>query len=132
MNSEKCQFCGKPATVHMTQIINSETTVVHMCSECAAKRGLLDQEGLPFAMLSNLSEALFAGIKQQMPLNGLICSECGCTPMSFKETGRLTYRLFSKLYQHYKNNFDLEMQMKTKNVTYSELFKRQQQEDEWF
>ena len=39
MNSEKCQFCGKPATVHMTQIINSETTVVHMCSECAAKRG---------------------------------------------------------------------------------------------
>lgn len=89
MNSEKCQFCGKPATVHMTQIINSETTVVHMCSECAAKRGLLDQEGLPFAMLSNISEALFAGIKQQMPLNGLICSECGCTPMSFKETGRL-------------------------------------------
>ena len=37
----------------------------------------------------DISEALFAGIKQQMPLNGLICSECGCTPMSFKETGRL-------------------------------------------
>jgi hypothetical protein len=52
--------------------------------------------------------------------------------LSFKETGRLTYRLFSKLYQHYKNNFDLELQMKIKNVTYGELYNRQQQEDEWF
>ena len=51
--------------------------------------------------------------------------------LSFKETGRLTYRLFSKLYQHYKNNFDLELQMKIKNVTYGELYNRQQQEDEW-
>lgn len=89
MSCEKCQFCGKPASVHMTQIINNKTTVVHMCTECAAKQGLFDQEGLPFAMLSHLGESLFSGIKQQTPVNSLICSECGCTPMSFRETGRL-------------------------------------------
>lgn len=89
MNGEKCQFCGKPATVHMTQIINNKTTAVHMCAECAAKQGLFDQEGLPFAMLSHLGESLFSGMKQQTPINSLICSECGCTPMSFRETGRL-------------------------------------------
>lgn len=89
MSGEKCQFCGKPATVHMTQIINNKTTAMHMCAECAAKQGLFDQEGLPFAMLSHLGESLFSGIKQQTPINSLICSECGCTPMSFRETGRL-------------------------------------------
>ncbi|MDR1890770.1 MAG: UvrB/UvrC motif-containing protein [Puniceicoccales bacterium] len=86
---EKCQFCGKPATVHMTQVINNKTTVIRMCNECAAKHGLFDKEGLPFAMLSSLGEALFSGMKQNLPANGLICSKCGCTPMSFKETGRL-------------------------------------------
>ncbi|MDR0742459.1 MAG: UvrB/UvrC motif-containing protein [Puniceicoccales bacterium] len=86
---EKCQFCGKPATVHMTQVINNKTTVIRMCNECAAKHGLFDKEGLPFAMLSGLGEALFSGMKQSLSANGLICSKCGCTPMSFKETGRL-------------------------------------------
>ncbi|MDR1457322.1 MAG: UvrB/UvrC motif-containing protein [Puniceicoccales bacterium] len=86
---EKCQFCGKPATVHMTQVINNKTTVIRMCNECASKHGLFDKEGLPFAMLSGLGEALFSGMKQNLSANGLICSKCGCTPMSFKETGRL-------------------------------------------
>jgi protein arginine kinase activator len=86
---DKCQFCGKPATVHMTQIVNNKTTVVRMCNECAAKHGLFNKEELPFAMLSSLGEALFAGIKHNLSAQGLICSKCGCTPMSFKETGRL-------------------------------------------
>jgi protein arginine kinase activator len=88
MAMEKCQFCGKPATVHMTQITNNKTTVVRMCNECAAQRGLCDK-GLPLAMLSSLGEALFAGMRQNATIGGLICSKCGCTPMSFKETGRL-------------------------------------------
>jgi protein arginine kinase activator len=86
---DKFQFCGKPAVVHMTQIVNNKTTVLHMCSECAAKHGLFDKEGLPFALLSSLGEALFSGMKKNSSANGLICSKCGCTPMSFKETGRL-------------------------------------------
>jgi protein arginine kinase activator len=60
-----------------------------MCNECATKHGLFNKEELPFAILSSLGEALFAGMKQSLSTQGLICSKCGCTPMSFKETGRL-------------------------------------------
>lgn len=52
--------------------------------------------------------------------------------LSFKETGRLTLRMFSKLYQHYKDNFDIEMRLKNANVTYEDAFKEQQEDEEWF
>ena len=52
--------------------------------------------------------------------------------LSFKETGRLTLKLFTKLYQHYKDNFDLEMYMKNANTGYAQLEARQSKEDEWF
>lgn len=52
--------------------------------------------------------------------------------LSEKRVGRLTFRLFNKLYQHYKNVFDLEMRLKNRDMTYKELYARTQQEDEWF
>ena len=47
----------------------------------------------------------------------------------------MTPRKFMKLYGHYKNNFDLEMKMKSKNMTYSQLAKLQEKysgDGEWF
>lgn len=44
----------------------------------------------------------------------------------------MTYCLFNKLYQHYKDVFDLELRLKTRDMTYRELYKKSQQEDEWF
>lgn len=52
--------------------------------------------------------------------------------MTFKETGRLTLRLFNKLYGHYKDNFDTEMRLKNANVTYSEIKIKSQNQDRWF
>ena len=52
--------------------------------------------------------------------------------LSEKRVGRLTFRLFNKLYQHYKDVFDLEMRLKNRDMTYKELYARSQQEDEWF
>ena len=52
--------------------------------------------------------------------------------LSFKETMRLTLKMFEKLYQHYKEDFDLEMQMKITHTTYSKLKSMVQKEDEWF
>lgn len=51
---------------------------------------------------------------------------------TYEETGRLTLSLFNKMYKHYKDCFDLEMQMKAKNVTYSQLYVMSQKEQEWF
>lgn len=52
--------------------------------------------------------------------------------MTYKEVGKLTLRTFNRLYQHYKNDFDLEMKLKQANVTYKELEERQLANEEWF
>ncbi len=87
---KKCQICGKPASVHFTQIINNEMKNIDLCDECAEKNGLFGHSGPPIEMLAALGEALFGGFKQDVStLSGMICSSCGCTPVMFKETGRL-------------------------------------------
>ena len=52
--------------------------------------------------------------------------------LTFKETGRLTLTIFNKLYQHYKDNWDLEMLMTASRKTYKDIYKKQQQAEEWF
>ena len=51
---------------------------------------------------------------------------------TYKEVGRLTLRIFNKLYQCYKNNFDLEMSLNKSNTTYAEYEKKQIENEEWF
>lgn len=52
--------------------------------------------------------------------------------LTIKETGRLTVTMFNKLFGHYKNMFDVEMRLTASNTTYSDAFKKQQQDEEWF
>ena len=52
--------------------------------------------------------------------------------MSFKETGRMTLTMFNKMYRHYKDNFDVEMRLKNRDVTYSEAWIQSQRDEEWF
>jgi protein arginine kinase activator len=38
---QMCDNCGKnPANIHLTQIVNNETTMFHFCEECAEKKGI--------------------------------------------------------------------------------------------
>lgn len=43
----------------------------------------------------------------------------------------MTLRKFMKLYDHYKNNFDLEMGLKKKGITYAKLAEMQIEDEEW-
>lgn len=52
--------------------------------------------------------------------------------MSFKETGRLTLRMFNRLYDHYKQDFDFEMRLWNANVTYEDAWVKSQKDEEWF
>jgi hypothetical protein len=52
--------------------------------------------------------------------------------LTFAETGRLTLTTFNKLYQHYKNDFDLEMRLKNANMTYEEAYNKANEQEEWF
>ena len=49
----------------------------------------------------------------------------------YKQVGRLTLKTFSKMYQHYKNDFDLELYLKATNKTYSKLEDEQMEDEEW-
>lgn len=43
----------------------------------------------------------------------------------------MTLTLFNKLYQHYKNTFDMEMRLAKANMTYEEAYIQSQKQEEW-
>ena len=43
----------------------------------------------------------------------------------------MTLRNFNKLYQCYKDNFDLEMRLRLSNTTYAEAKKKSMEDEEW-
>ena len=50
---------------------------------------------------------------------------------TYKESGRLTLRQFTNFYQHYKDNFDLELRLTATNTTYEDLKLKQLESEEW-
>jgi protein arginine kinase activator len=84
----KCQTCNKPATVHLTDIVNGHKREVHLCQGCAEKREILKHQEL------NLSAILQTVIGQHVgpmtdELARLTCPSCGIKYMEFKAEGRL-------------------------------------------
>jgi protein arginine kinase activator len=86
--SVKCQSCAKPATVHLTHIVNGSKKESHLCQECAEKQEVLKKQEL------NLSAILQTVIGQHIgqltdELGRLTCPACGIKYMEFKAEGRL-------------------------------------------
>jgi protein arginine kinase activator len=50
-NPLKCDLCSKPATVHLTQIVNSKIHKVDLCEACAQAKGVTDPSGFSLADL---------------------------------------------------------------------------------
>ena len=44
----KCDHCEKPATVHLTEIVNGQKVEKHFCVDCAADMGLTKPSNTPF------------------------------------------------------------------------------------
>lgn len=87
-----CQDCGKnEATVHMTQEMGSEKTDLHLCEECAKKRGFRNPlEGVPFPLAEFLASML-SQAKEKKPSKEAetACSVCGMSFSDFTRVGRL-------------------------------------------
>lgn len=84
----KCQACDKPATVHLTDIVNGHKRETHYCDGCAEKQKILKDQEL------NLSAILQSVIGQHIgpvtdELSRLTCPGCGIKYMEFKAGGRL-------------------------------------------
>lgn len=85
-NPIKCSLCGKPATIHLTQIVNNKIHKVDLCEECAKAKGVTDPAGFSLADLLikgalNSEDAVEGEV-------GHVCPTCGFTQQDFKKIGR--------------------------------------------
>ncbi len=84
-----CDLCGKPATVHLTKIVNNKIQKVDLCEECAQKKGVTSPEGYSLAdLLSKGVPGLSDPEPEPDPVQ-IECDRCGLTPRDLKRTGRL-------------------------------------------
>jgi len=83
--SLNCDLCGKPATVHLTQIVNNQIHKLDLCEDCAASKGVTDPTGFSLAdLLVKASDSEGEAASSQ-----LVCEHCGFTQANFKKLGRL-------------------------------------------
>jgi protein arginine kinase activator len=88
---KKCDSCGEPgAVVHLTQVVNNETTTSHLCEKCAAEKGIQSSSSSPNLHLADFL-AKMGGDEPGggAPVEELICPFCGLTTKNFKDVGRL-------------------------------------------
>ncbi|MDR1279582.1 MAG: UvrB/UvrC motif-containing protein [Opitutaceae bacterium] len=81
----KCDICGKPATVHLTQIVNNKVHKVDFCEECAQAKGVTDPSGFS---LSDLLHKAVLSADDTASTGTLRCEACGFTEADFKKYGR--------------------------------------------
>jgi protein arginine kinase activator len=86
-----CDVCGKPATVHLTQIVKNQIQKVDLCDDCARTKGVTDPEGFSLAELlkKNATSGEEENDAGEPDLAGLVCEQCGCTPRDLRRSGRL-------------------------------------------
>ncbi len=81
----KCDICDKPATVHLTQIINNQIHKIDLCESCAEQKGITDPNGYSLADLLVKP----GQVEETAEDNALVCDDCNYTQRDFKKTGRL-------------------------------------------
>lgn len=81
-NSLKCDLCAKPATVHLTQIVNNKIHKVDLCEACAQAKGVTDPSGF------SLADLLLKASLNPEPRDEVRCESCGFTQQDFKKSGR--------------------------------------------
>jgi len=80
--SHKCQICGKPATVHLTQITGNKIHKIDLCEDCAKEKGITDPDGFS-------GPELAAGVSaaRHASSESVVCEVCGFTSKDFKKLG---------------------------------------------
>lgn len=109
-----CEFCKKnPATIHIQEIVKGQKKSLHICAECAQKKGLSEMalQGINLAEIlykisSNAGEELtnldaVASEREEENFSPVACSVCGWDSRKFNKTGRLgcagCYKAFSEI-----------------------------------
>ncbi|MCK5346370.1 MAG: UvrB/UvrC motif-containing protein [Candidatus Heimdallarchaeota archaeon] len=83
-----CQVCGKnEATIHLTEIVNSQMVELHICEECAKDKAV--DLVPPIAFTDILSGLVDFTAPKDPYVENITCPNCKLTFESFKKNGRL-------------------------------------------
>lgn len=87
-NEYKCDICGKPATVHITKIIESKKVKIHLCSECAEKMSMdaleIPEQIMP--KIKELEEQLIKDVSKASKSG--VCPTCGTSFVDVEKGAR--------------------------------------------
>ncbi|TWT42537.1 UvrB/UvrC motif-containing protein [Botrimarina hoheduenensis] len=90
----KCQKCDRPATFHITDLVDGKAKEVHLCEECA-KEFLsplaAEAESVVPQMAGLLAQQLAVGqtAEELARLDERVCPVCGISFLEFRKQGRL-------------------------------------------
>ena len=86
-----CDICGKKkATVHLTEIVDAQTSEMHLCEECARQKSTQMEQQFGLAdLLAGLSDTGKTPASKEGEKNVLKCSRCGLPYEDFRKLGRL-------------------------------------------
>lgn len=89
-----CDECGKrPATVHITKVINGVKSEAHLCQQCAQKHGQIGFFNEPTFTFHNILAGLFepeSVLKEAKDVRSFgRCPNCGLTFADFRRLGHL-------------------------------------------
>lgn len=90
----KCQKCEKPATFHITDLVDGATNELHLCEDCAqsflAPPSNESSDVMP-AMAGLLAQQLAVGetAEELARLDKQVCPVCGISFREFRKQGRL-------------------------------------------
>lgn len=92
-----CDKCGKPAKVHLTQLVGGQVKKVALCNECAGESGVTDPTGFALADMllgptspsaSKAKSNVVTAPAQSTGTSGPACPTCGFTLDDLKRVRR--------------------------------------------
>jgi len=90
----KCQKCEKPATFHITDLVDGDPKEVHLCESCAKEflSPIAEQASSAMPALAGLlAQQLAVGetAEELARLDERVCPVCGISFLEFRKQGRL-------------------------------------------
>jgi protein arginine kinase activator len=87
----KCEICGKnDSMIHVQQIMGSEIIELHLCEECAEKKGISGSGSKIELSISELLNGLLDfSASGEKGVQDAVCPVCGLEYADFQKSGRL-------------------------------------------
>ncbi|MBN1942699.1 MAG: UvrB/UvrC motif-containing protein [Phycisphaerae bacterium] len=86
---KKCDKCDKPATIHLTEIVNGQKMEKHLCEDCAEAEGITIKANIPISQLLEDFVLQTVGEEEETPSTPMTCEVCGMTFSEFRDKGQL-------------------------------------------